>query len=460
MYDFEQFDYYELLGVPRTASADEIKRAYRQEIAQYHPDKWSNAATDEQEYARKRAAAITEAYSILKDKKARQEYVPATSEPAAASRAERLEQLYQRGRTLLAEGRAAEAATVLRQLQQADPFYRDSVDLLARAERAAKPAAATPPRRSSRKRLSPLLMGLGALLTVVVLVGAIWLLGGTKASSDTPTSVPVAVATEATTIAVGASPTPQATTVAEGVPIANPTAAPAPTDTSEPAVEPTAPPTATTAPAPTDTLEPTAAPTAAPTATAAPAPTDTIEPTVAPNAPSPVDDLSGPILVSDSLDGGSWPVGNSGSWSFDFVNGRYHMTMQPGVGTVWAYSGALPTNSVVLAVDVEPVAGAGGLLLGFVDGNNYYRFLLAVDGTWAFQQRSGGTLNLLASGGGLGPGRLVVAQRGALTHLYWNNTLLAEVSLPAFPSGSYGFVLAGTDYSEAYFDNLRIRALP
>ncbi len=62
-------DYYEVLGVPKGASGDEIKKAYRKLAVKYHPDK--NQGNKEAEEKFKEA---TEAYEVLSDDQKRQAY--------------------------------------------------------------------------------------------------------------------------------------------------------------------------------------------------------------------------------------------------------------------------------------------------------------------------------------------------------------------------------------------------
>src|ERR1044072_8584152 len=59
-------DYYEVLGVSKGASADEIKKAFRKAAVQHHPDK---AGGDETKFKE-----ANEAYEVLKDQQKRQRY--------------------------------------------------------------------------------------------------------------------------------------------------------------------------------------------------------------------------------------------------------------------------------------------------------------------------------------------------------------------------------------------------
>ena len=62
-------DYYEVLGVARGATADEIKKAYRKKAVQLHPDKNPGDNTAEEKFKE-----ATEAYSVLSDAEQRRRY--------------------------------------------------------------------------------------------------------------------------------------------------------------------------------------------------------------------------------------------------------------------------------------------------------------------------------------------------------------------------------------------------
>lgn len=61
-------DYYEVLGVQKNATADEVKRAYRKLALQYHPDR--NKGKD----ASEKFQEVTHAYEVLSDQQKRQAY--------------------------------------------------------------------------------------------------------------------------------------------------------------------------------------------------------------------------------------------------------------------------------------------------------------------------------------------------------------------------------------------------
>ena len=67
--DWVKKDFYQVLGVGKDASADEIKRAYRKLAQKYHPD--ANAGDPA---AEERFKQVSEAYGILSDPKQRKEY--------------------------------------------------------------------------------------------------------------------------------------------------------------------------------------------------------------------------------------------------------------------------------------------------------------------------------------------------------------------------------------------------
>ncbi|MCT9932099.1 molecular chaperone DnaJ [Planotetraspora sp. A-T 1434] len=67
--DYLEKDYYAVLGVPKTATPEEIKKAYRKLARQYHPDANRGDTQTEEKFKE-----VSEAYDVLSDVKRRKEY--------------------------------------------------------------------------------------------------------------------------------------------------------------------------------------------------------------------------------------------------------------------------------------------------------------------------------------------------------------------------------------------------
>lgn len=61
--------YYDILGVPKSASEDEIKKAFKKKAMKYHPDRNENDPKAEEKFKE-----VNEAYAVLKDKDKRKQY--------------------------------------------------------------------------------------------------------------------------------------------------------------------------------------------------------------------------------------------------------------------------------------------------------------------------------------------------------------------------------------------------
>ncbi|HEU5090336.1 MAG TPA: DnaJ domain-containing protein [Roseiflexaceae bacterium] len=449
MYDFDALDYYELLGVSRSASADDIKRAYRRAMSKYHPDRYAGAPPDEQKYASERSQRINEAYRVLTDFAARSEYNlgiassqrsprgPAAPPPPPTSRDHQAE-LYAQAHAHLEAGRPLQAMAALRQLQSINPFYRDSAELMARtkAQLGSQPAAEEAPK--SRRVVA--VAGVGGVLATAALVA--WFagrspqtqspgVGGVRAGSGaTATRVVGALATQAPTLAPTELPT-EAPTLA-------------PTSTVPPTIAPS--------------------PTSVPTATPEPAPSATPEPTAVPTV-----EQAGELVLSDGFANRSWAQVSGRGWSVGYAGNRYRVLAEPGFGTIWSYRTG-PDGNRSYAVDVQVSGGAAGLMLRF-GGEGAY-LVVDVDpatGRYRVLRDVGSAERVLASDlsdaivtGADAVNRVEARLRGDQLDVLINNRAITSVDVSGLPDNPrYGLVAtAGDTTAEALFDNLDIRTLP
>lgn len=70
----EKRDYYEVLGISKSASADDIKSAYRKAALKWHPDRWVSGTDAEKKTAEENFKEASEAYSVLSDPDKRAKY--------------------------------------------------------------------------------------------------------------------------------------------------------------------------------------------------------------------------------------------------------------------------------------------------------------------------------------------------------------------------------------------------
>jgi len=219
--DFEQFDHFQILNVARGASINEIKKAFRQEIAIYHPDRFMRASDEEKSYARARSQRINEAFRVLRDDQLRENYnmtmpgggigrnsMPVPTGPL--TQRDHQGELYETALAHINAGRLIQAVAVLRRLQQLNPFYRDVASLLNSTESAINARQLTMPYESIR-RTSWLTVSIVAI--VLVTVALVWVFG-TFASPTTPDATATII--EATPT-VPVTRTPRITPTAESM---------------------------------------------------------------------------------------------------------------------------------------------------------------------------------------------------------------------------------------------------
>ena len=334
-FDFEQLDHFQILNVARGASINEIKKAFRQEIAIYHPDRFMRASDEEKSYARARSQRINEAFRVLRDDQLRENYnmtmpggsIGRNSTPVPTgplTQRDHQSELYETALAHINGGRLIQAVAVLRRLQQLNPFYRDVASLLSNTESAINARQLTMPYESIR-RTSWLTVSIVAI--VVVTVALVWVFG-TFARTSAPD--------ETTTPTIEETPT---------VPI-----------TRTPRITPTAEDTAVT-------------PTPDPT-----------------------------ILFEDNFTMVNWAEAKGPTWSTAYDGKRFHLIAMQSGDAAWSYR-PITQSDVIMTVMLQVTKGSGGIIVRYRDETDFVAVVIEPESqTFRVVQRVGMTFREISSG--------------------------------------------------------------
>jgi hypothetical protein len=340
-YDFEKLNHYQILNVARGASLNEIKKAFRQEIATYHPDRYVRAGDADKQYARARSQRINEAFRVLRDPKLREHYdvsmsgtatsVPRPNVPVPTGPLiprDHQAELYDTAQAHIEAGRLIQAVGVLRRLQQINPFYRDVATLLTTTELSINARQMTMPHESIR-RTSWLTVSI--VVMVGVLVGLVWVLNGRNEIG-------------------GGRVVP---TTAAAVSVA---------DTATPII--------------------TRTPRRTATRTALPA-TPTLEQNV---------------LLDDTFQTADWAEATGDTWSTRYADKRYLLQAQAGGDAAWSYR-PVEQSDIVVTADIEVLSGRGGIMLRYLNESDFVAFVIdPTTQTYALLQRQGASFTELTTG--------------------------------------------------------------
>jgi curved DNA-binding protein CbpA len=105
-------NYYDILGVPRTASTSEVRSAYAKLARERHPDRFADAV--EKARAEEFFKDLTTAFNTLASDKNRREYDASLDRPQVAPPQEIAQSAYQRGLEMFAAKKNHEAVELLR----------------------------------------------------------------------------------------------------------------------------------------------------------------------------------------------------------------------------------------------------------------------------------------------------------------------------------------------------------